>query len=109
MTRLYFLVCLVSGKLSSWHAIGSPWDPDLDSFLDTKWPPHYASSLIPEVEFRMGSYISCSSNSVTSGTMKVINSNGIVQNLQRRVKATELMLDKFYEQQKPTMVTACNM
>jgi len=55
--------------------------------------PRAPASLIPGVEFRMGSYLSCSSNSVTSNTVKVVNSNGRVQALQRGIKAAELMLD----------------
>jgi len=45
------------------------------------------------VKFRMGSYISCASNTVPSSTVKVIHWNGSVQDLQRRITAAELMLD----------------
>jgi len=41
----------------------------------------------------MGNYISCASKSVPSNTVKVIGLNGSVQELQRRIKAAELMLE----------------
>lgn len=41
----------------------------------------------------MGNYVSCASNSVPSNTVKVVSWNGSVQELQRRVKAAELMLE----------------
>lgn len=41
----------------------------------------------------MGNYISCASDSVPSNTVKVLSWNGTVQELQRRIKAAELMLD----------------
>jgi hypothetical protein len=43
--------------------------------------------------FIMGNYVSCASNSVPSNTVKVVSWNGSVQELQRRIKAAELMLD----------------
>lgn len=41
----------------------------------------------------MGNYISCASDSVPSNTVKVLSWNGTVQELQRRIKAAELMFD----------------
>jgi len=70
-----------------------PSAPNSLHTLTLPLPPDRYRQTHTGVKFRMGSYISCASNTVPSSTVKVIHWNGSVQDLQRRITAAELMLD----------------